>query len=80
MRHWQGEAWTKWNNVMRDQLVNTQSQQGHETGSWYIGGGDHGADAGGRHYCTCMNCMTLEVYYRHFPLYQTKSTEDDFDN
>jgi hypothetical protein len=78
MRHWGGDEWTKWNNVMRDHLVNTQSKEGHETGSWYVGGGDHGADVGGRHYVTCMNCMTLEVYYRHFPLYQTKSTEDDF--
>jgi hypothetical protein len=81
MRHWQGQEWIKWNTVMREYLIGAQATQGHEAGSWFLGkGGDIGADVGGRHYFTCMNCMTLEVYYRYFPLYQTKSTEDDFDN
>jgi hypothetical protein len=78
MRHWEGEEWTKWNNVMRDQLVSSQAQSGHEKGSWHFKGGDHGAERGGRLYCTAMSTMILEVYYRHLPIYRKQSTEEDF--
>jgi hypothetical protein len=76
MRHWEGELWDKWNNVMRDQLVNSQSKNGHETGSWYTG--DNHGSKGGRLYCTSMCTMVLEVYYRHLPIYGKQSTEEDF--
>ena len=78
MHHFAGEKWKKWNEELREYLIDTQSTNGHETGTWYFNGG-HGASQGGRHYTTCMCCMTLEVYYRHLPLYQKKSIEDDFD-
>ena len=78
MRHWEGDEWKKWNDVMRDQLVNSQAKRGHETGSWYIARGDLGADRGGRLYCTSMATMILEVYYRHLPIYRKQSTEEDF--
>jgi hypothetical protein len=78
MRHWEGDLWTKWNDVMRDQLVNSQAKGGHETGSWYMPGGDLGADQGGRLYCTSMATMILEVYYRHLPIYRKQSTEESF--
>jgi hypothetical protein len=78
MRHWEGELWEKWNSMMRDQLVNSQATVGHEAGSWYFKGGDHGADRGGRLYCTAMATMILEVYYRHLPIYRRQSTEEDF--
>jgi hypothetical protein len=78
MRHWEGDLWTKWNNVMRDQLVSSQAKGGHETGSWYMPGGDLGADQGGRLYCTSMATMILEVYYRHLPIYRKQSTEESF--
>ena len=67
MMHYGGEEWQKWNSVMRDHLVKTQVQEGHAAGSWNIAGG-HGAVAG-RLYMTCLCTMTLEVYYRHLPLY-----------
>jgi hypothetical protein len=79
MHHFGGEPWDQWNNVMRDFYVNSQSKNAHETGSWFFKGGDHGAERGGRHYMTCMCCMTLEVYYRHLPVYRKQSTEDDFE-
>ena len=41
--------------------------------------GGLGSEQGGRHYTTCMNCMTLEVPYRYLPIYQAKATESDFD-
>ena len=31
--------------------------------------GDRGAGKGGRLYCTSLAAQTLEVYYRHMPLY-----------
>ncbi len=78
MRHWEGEEWEKWNEVMRDYLIETQAKEGAETGSWYFDDpSDHGAQ-GQRLYITSMATMTLEVYYRHLPLYQKSSTDAEF--
>lgn len=79
MRHYDGPEWEKWNAVMRDQLVGSQSKQGHEKGSWFMPGDGLGAATGGRIYCTSMSTMILEVYYRHMPLYQQDTTEDEFE-
>ncbi len=68
MHHWQGSDWKRWNDRMRDYLVQTQSNQGHENGSWYF---EHShSQKGGRLYNTAMAIMTLEVYYRYMPLYR----------
>lgn len=79
LHHFGGDLWDKWNKVMREYLINTQSKEGHEEGSWYFRGGDHGADRGGRLYITALCCMTLEVYYRHLPIYGKSSIESEFD-
>lgn len=68
MHHWQGSEWKRWNDRMRDYLVRTQSNQGHENGSWYFEHNHSGE--GGRLYNTAMAIMTLEVYYRYMPLYR----------
>ncbi len=78
MRHYEGEAWEKWNPQMRDWLVDSQSKNGHTEGSWHMKGGDHGTERGGRLYCTSMATMILEVYYRHMPIYQKNAAEEDF--
>jgi hypothetical protein len=78
MRHTGGKPWDDWNKVMRDQLVNSQAKSGHETGSWFFPGEDHGASSGGRIYCTSMATMILEVYYRHMPIYGKQAAEEDF--
>jgi hypothetical protein len=78
LKHWGGDEWDKWNEVMRDQLVASQAKGGHEAGSWHMGKGDHGATKGGRLYCTAMAAMVLEVYYRHMPLYQEHSIDNEF--
>jgi hypothetical protein len=78
MHHYEGEQWTKWNAKMRDYLVNSQIRAGHERGSWFLGG-DHSAEQGGRLYTTSMATMTLEVYYRHLPIYRKDSTMSEFD-
>jgi hypothetical protein len=77
MRHYEGEMWDKWNVKMRDSLITTQEKAGHLKGSWHMRG-DHGAERGGRLYCTSMACMILEVYYRHMPIYGKQAAEDDF--
>jgi hypothetical protein len=68
LHHWGGDAWMKWNEVMRDQLVSTQIQKGEGAGSWRPVG-DH-SGAGGKLYQTCLSIMTLEVYYRYMPMYR----------
>ncbi len=47
-----------------------QEKRGRERGSWDPKG-DRWGDAGGRLYVTCLSIYTLEVYYRHLPLYRT---------
>ncbi|MFV1968398.1 MAG: prenyltransferase/squalene oxidase repeat-containing protein, partial [Pirellulaceae bacterium] len=78
MRHMGDEMWDKWNSVMRDQLVNSQSTSGHMKGSWDVPGGGHVNERGGRLYVTSMATMILEVYYRHMPIYGKEAAEEDF--
>jgi len=76
MRHFGGPTWKAWNEKMREHLIETQSRQGLENGSWYFSGG-HG-EKGGRLYNTAMAVMTLEVYYRYMPLYGREVLETSF--
>ena len=73
MHHFGGEAWTLWNDHLRDTLIDMQSSSGHEAGSWDPRG--EFADAGGRLYMTSLAVLTLEVYYRHMPLYQKQAVK-----
>jgi len=73
--HFGGQPWEKWNEIQRNYLVKSQVQSGHEKGSWWFGA-DISNNAGGRLYTTAMACLTLEVYYRYLPVYE--STSDDF--
>lgn len=67
-------AWEEWHIPLRDHLVRTQAQAGHERGSWHFK--DVHGDVGGRLYSTAMATLILEVYYRHLPLYQSR---DEFE-
>lgn len=68
LHHFGGEHWEKWNAKMREHLVTTQIKEGPGAGSWNVTDGHGGA--GGRIYQTALSIMTLEVYYRHLPLYR----------
>ncbi|HEV7281694.1 MAG TPA: prenyltransferase/squalene oxidase repeat-containing protein [Pirellulaceae bacterium] len=68
MHHLGGPTWERWNVKMRDVLVETQEKGGSEAGSW-APRGPH-ASAGGRLYMTALAACTLEVYYRHLPIYK----------
>ena len=76
LRHYGGDAWQRWNDKLRDRLVETQARAGHEAGSWYVAEATN--DVGGRLYCTALCAMILEVYYRHLPLYQKSTTGEAF--
>ncbi|HBB73393.1 MAG TPA: hypothetical protein DC048_02975 [Planctomycetaceae bacterium] len=79
MHHMEGEIWSSWNAKMKKILLEKQSTNGHEAGSWFDGlTGGHGPEAVGRLYTTSMATMMLEVYYRHQPLYRGQSVEKEF--
>lgn len=76
LHHWGGDEWSRWNDVMREQLVRTQLQEGPEAGSWDVA--DPHGSVGGRLFMTSLCVMTLEVYYRHLPLYQRDKVKVEF--
>ena len=69
MHHYGGKPWEKWNDAMRRLLISTQETRGKYPGSW-----DHRdfkwGSQGGRIYTTSLAVCTLEVYYRHLPLFK----------
>ena len=73
-----GKTWDKWNRQVRDSLIKAQCMDGHERGSWYPENADSHCATGGRLYATSLNCMILEVYYRHMPLYQKMEKSTNF--
>jgi hypothetical protein len=77
IHHLGGEAWDFWNKGpggngkggIRDALISKQDtgsnpRLAHQRGSWP----PHGE--GGRVMATSLSLLTLEVYYRHLPLYR----------
>jgi len=68
LHHVGGSLWDRWNLKMRDVLVNTQEKGGRHAGSWTPRGGHAGA--GGRLYMTALATCSLEVYYRHLPIFR----------
>jgi hypothetical protein len=77
LHHYGGELWEAWDEKMKGHLLKTQSQTGHQAGSWYFAD-PHGGSKGGRLYGTTMAAMTLEVYYRYSALYKSVAVEEDF--
>ena len=65
-----GEMWEKWNTAMRDGLVNTQDQTGHQAGSWKSGYRE------GRLMNTCLSTLILEVYYRHMLIAKDEAVQE----
>lgn len=76
LHHVGGDVWKDWNGKMRDLLVAKQDKgntpgRAHQRGSWSPAG-DHWGKAGGRLMMTSLACLTLEVYYRHLPLFRSE--------
>ena len=68
LHHYGGNDWDAWNREVRELLIQTQSRQGCESGSWYFP--DHYCDSGGRLLNTALAVMILETPYRFMPLYR----------
>ena len=69
MHHFGGRQWDLWNQRVQELLLESQESSGPNAGSWSLKGFRWGPQ-GGRIYTTAMSICTLEVYYRHLPLYQ----------
>jgi hypothetical protein len=79
LHHMEGADFDLWNYRMREHLIRTQEKSGHRSGSWSPTGSDWGS-AGGRLYTTALALMTLEVYYRHLPMYRTAKAKAKSDS
>lgn len=75
LHHYGGDLWKQWNLQMREHLVSTQVKTGPGAGSWNVT--DPHGNLGGRIYQTSLSIMTLEVYYRHLPLYRRLDSSAD---
>jgi len=73
MHHFGGSPWRKWNEKLREILVRMQEPSGPMAGSWPPRG--RWADRGGRVFMTSLAICTLEVYYRHMPMYRDTDAE-----
>lgn len=58
-----GPAWQRWNDVVRDAIIDLQERDGCQRGSW--GPDAQWGQQGGRIYSTALAILTLEVYYRY---------------
>jgi hypothetical protein len=72
MYHMGGEHWRRWHGQLHPLLINSQVRQGAYAGSWEPKGPipDRWGPHGGRLYVTTLNLLSLEVQYRHLPLYE----------
>ncbi|MCH2118593.1 MAG: hypothetical protein MK161_12930 [Pirellulales bacterium] len=72
MFHMGGDYWKAWNEQLHPLLIESQTASGPLAGSWHPQQPvpDKWAQYGGRLYVTAMNLLSLEVYYRHLPLYE----------
>ncbi|MBA63812.1 MAG: hypothetical protein CMJ76_15775 [Planctomycetaceae bacterium] len=79
MYHMGGEHWKRWNDRLHPLLVNGQEPEGDLAGSWDPRRPvpDRWGPHAGRLYVTTMNLLSLEVHYRHLPLYENKKDSDN---
>jgi hypothetical protein len=85
MHHLGGDAWRDWNEPMIATLLGARDRGAdpahpHQKGSWDPKGDVYGA-SWGRVGQTALSVLTLQVYYRHLPLYRremgTIKSEDE---
>ncbi len=72
MFHMGGDRWKKWYGSLYPLLISSQKNDGEYAGSWEPNGRipDAWGRFGGRLYVTTLNLLSLEVYYRHLPIYE----------
>jgi uncharacterized protein YfaS (alpha-2-macroglobulin family) len=72
----QNADWRRWNLMVREGLIGMQVKGRHcDRGSWDPAKpqGDQWGGRAGRLFTTSLSLLTLEVYYRYLPLYETAS-------
>ncbi len=69
MHHFGGDVWKLWNRGMREILVAGQEKSGSHAGSWSPDEQEWGRQ-GGRIYVTSLSVCTIEIYYRHLPIFK----------
>lgn len=71
MFHMGGEHWQQWNAKLKPLLIDGQVKSGPMEGSWDPVNPvpDRWSVHAGRLYLTTLNLLSLEVYYRHLPIY-----------
>lgn len=74
MHHYGGAPWKAWNKRIRTLLIASQNRRGRYPGSWSPDDFEWG-EKGGRIYTTALAVCTLEVYYRHLPLFKQLELE-----
>ncbi|HEX3997952.1 MAG TPA: hypothetical protein VHX65_05325 [Pirellulales bacterium] len=69
-----GDYWKAWSERLHPLLVNSQIKTGELSGSWDPMNPvpDRWGRLGGRVYVTTMNLLSLEVYWRHLPIYEVR--------
>lgn len=72
MFHMDGKYWEDWKGSLQPLLRESQVRSGVYAGSWHpqLPIPDRWAPHAGRLYVTTMNLLSLEVEYRHLPLYE----------
>jgi len=77
MHHFGGQSWKDWNEKMREGLIKDQDTAAGSpmNGSWTSAGANQHIMVGGRMMQTSLCLLTLEVYYRHLPLYYRDAAE-----
>ncbi|WP_153555867.1 prenyltransferase/squalene oxidase repeat-containing protein [Roseimaritima sediminicola] len=72
MFHMGGQHWQNWNQALNPTLIDSQVREGPNAGSWEPLGEvpDRWSVHAGRVYVTTMNLLSLEVFYRHLPIYE----------
>ncbi len=70
--HMGSERWKRWNGELYPLLIRSQQLDGDQVGSWDPSGPipDRWGPFAGRLYVTTLNLLSLEVYYRHLPIYE----------
>lgn len=70
--HMGGERWKAWYGHLYPILIRSQKLDGQFAGSWEPNGEipDAWGKYAGRLYVTTLNLLSLEVYYRHLPIYE----------
>jgi hypothetical protein len=73
MFHMRGKYWRAWNERLQPLLIGEQVTSGLLAGSWdpLKPVPDRWGPQGGRIYVTTLNLLSLEVYYRHLPIYES---------